>query len=51
MHPKSEPKFEYNKITNHIYVGTNQCCQTHFKEELLTKDIKADISLEKERAL
>ncbi len=41
--------FEYNKITDYIYLGTNQCCQLHFKKELLRKGIKADISLEKER--
>jgi protein-tyrosine phosphatase len=42
-------KFEYNKITEYIYIGTNQCCQLHFKKELLKKGITADISLEKER--
>lgn len=41
--------FEYNKIIDYIYLGTNQCCQVHFKKELLNKGIKADISLEKER--
>jgi protein-tyrosine phosphatase len=41
--------FEYNKIIEYIYLGTNQCCQVHFKKELLKKGIKADISLEKER--
>ncbi|MBW2965893.1 dual specificity protein phosphatase family protein [Candidatus Woesearchaeota archaeon] len=47
QHPKLT--FEYNKITDYIYIGTNQCCQIHFKKELLGKGIKADISLEKER--
>ncbi|MBW2978171.1 dual specificity protein phosphatase family protein, partial [Candidatus Woesearchaeota archaeon] len=37
------------KITDYIYIGTNQCCQMHFKKELLKKGIKADISLEGER--
>ena len=41
--------FEYSKITEYIYIGTNQCCQTHFNKKLLSKGIKADISLEKER--
>ena len=45
----SKLTFEYNKITDYIYLGTNQCCQIHFKKELLNKGIKADISLEKER--
>jgi protein-tyrosine phosphatase len=46
---KHKLSFEYNKITDYIYIGTNQCCQVHFKKELLNKGIKADISLEKER--
>ncbi len=46
---KKHVKFEYNKITPYIYLGTNACCVVHFKEELLKKGIKADISLEKER--
>jgi len=46
-HPK-HVKFEYSKITEYIYIGTNQCCQMHFDKMLLKKGIKADISLEKE---
>jgi len=40
---------DYNYITDGIYIGTNQCCQTHFDEELLKQGIEADISLEEER--
>lgn len=47
-HPK-HPKLDYHKITEYIYIGTNQCCQTHFDERLLQKKIRADISLEKGR--
>ena len=47
-HPKKVP-FEYDQITNNIYIGSNQCCQAHFEKSLLKKGIKADISLEKER--
>lgn len=47
-HPKHIP-FEYNKITDYIYIGSNQCCQVHFAKSLLKKGIRADISLEKER--
>lgn len=47
-HPK-HVTFEYNKITDHIYLGTNQCCQMHFDTKLLNKGVKADISLEKEK--
>lgn len=41
--------FEYNKITPNIYIGSNMCCQTHFKSSLLKKGITADISLEGEK--
>ena len=48
IHPK-KPVFEYSKITEYIYIGTNQCCQIHFDGSLLKKGIKADISLEDKR--
>lgn len=47
-HPK-HPQLDYHKITEYIYIGTNQCCQTHFNERLTRKGILADISLEKAR--
>ncbi|MFZ1971054.1 MAG: dual specificity protein phosphatase family protein [Candidatus Nanoarchaeia archaeon] len=47
-HPK-KPIFEYSKITEYIYIGTNQCCWMHFKNSLIKKGVKADISLEKIR--
>lgn len=47
-HPNKIP-FEYSKINEYIYIGTNQCCQMHFKKGLLAKGIKADISIEKEK--
>ncbi|MBI4180607.1 MAG: dual specificity protein phosphatase family protein [Chloroflexi bacterium] len=47
-HPKHIP-FEYDQITDHIYVGTNQCCQAHFDDMLLKKGVAADISLEDDR--
>lgn len=40
--------FEYNQITEQIYIGTNMCCQEHFDEGLLKKGIVANLSLEKE---
>lgn len=40
---------EYNYIADGIYIGTNQCCQTHFDEKLKQEGIEADISLEEER--
>lgn len=39
-HPKHVP-FEYSKITNNIYLGTNQCCKLHFDKSLLKKGITA----------
>lgn len=40
---------DYNHIANGIYIGTNQCCQSHFDEQLKKEGIEADISLEEER--
>lgn len=40
---------DYNYIDDGIYIGTNQCCQTHFNEKLKNEEgIEVDISLEKE---
>src|SRR3989338_7226111 len=47
-HPQIK-ELEYNHITDGIYIGTNQCCQTHFDEELKKEGITADISLEEDR--
>jgi len=47
-HPQI-PILEYNYIVDGIYIGTNQCCQTHFDEKLKKEGITSDISLEKER--
>lgn len=43
------PIFEYSQITKNIFIGTNQCCKTHFNKELVKKDIKADLSLEENK--
>lgn len=48
QHPQIKG-LEYNYITDGIYIGTNQCCQTHFEEKLIKEGITADISLEEER--
>lgn len=47
-HPQAK-QLEYNYITDGIYIGTNQCCQTHFDERLKKEGVGADISLEEER--
>lgn len=46
-HPQNKLDFSY--ISDGIYIGTNQCCQTHFDEVLKKLGITADISLEEER--
>lgn len=47
LHKKLELNYDY--IVDGIYIGTNQCCQTHFDERLIDKGISAAISLEEER--
>jgi len=47
-HPQTK-ELEYNYITDGIFIGTNQCCQTHFDEKLTKEGIESDISLEDER--
>jgi len=42
-------EFDWNKLDENIYLGTNFCCQYHFNKELLSLGISADISLEEER--
>ena len=47
-HPQIKT-LEYDYIADGIYIGTNQCCQSHFDEKLKKEGITADISLEEER--
>ncbi len=48
-HERGQPKFEYSRITPSIWIGTNQCCTTHFSHALRRLGIRADISLEAEQ--
>lgn len=41
--------FDYDQISDQIFLGTNMCCQVGFSRELLNKGITGDISVEKER--
>jgi protein-tyrosine phosphatase len=41
--------FDYNQITDEVFIGTNMCCQSGFSQELLSKGVRADVSLEKDR--
>ncbi|MBI2580741.1 dual specificity protein phosphatase family protein [Candidatus Woesearchaeota archaeon] len=43
--PHGKPRFEYSRITPYIFLGTDMCCTQHFREELLSKGIAADVSL------
>lgn len=38
--------FDYDQINDEVFIGTNMCCQLGFDRELLTKNVRADISLE-----
>lgn len=40
--------FEFSRITDSLFLGTNLCCQSHFSEQLLSLGITVDISLEEE---
>lgn len=42
-------KLDFDYIIDGIFIGTNQCCQTHFDERLKEEGITADISLEEDR--
>ena len=48
-HVTGHKGFDYTQITDEIFIGTNMCCQFGFSEELLSKGVRADISLEKDR--
>lgn len=41
--------FDYDQISEDVFIGTNMCCQFGFAKELLTKNVRADISLEETR--
>ena len=50
MHTRiDEVVFNYNKITEQIYLGSNICCQMHFDKELLSKGVTLDVSMEGEQ--
>jgi protein-tyrosine phosphatase len=49
MEEHSQNKLDFDYIVDGIYIGTNQCCQTHFDENLIKGGVSADVSLEEER--
>ena len=48
-HSPLASELDFNYITDGIYIGTNQCCQTHFDEKLQKEGIEVDFSLEENR--
>jgi dual specificity MAP kinase phosphatase len=48
-HLMGKKGFDYDQITDEVFIGTNMCCQMGFSEELLSKGVRADISLGKDR--
>ena len=48
-HSLGHKGFDYDQIDDEVFIGTNMCCQTGFDRELLSKDVRADISLEKDK--
>ena len=47
-HPQTTPPFEFSKISENVFIGTNACCRLHFDETLTAQGVTADISLEGE---
>ncbi len=35
-HLTGQPGFDYNQITDDVFIGTNMCCQVGFSKELLS---------------
>lgn len=48
-HAMGHKGFDYDQITDEVFIGTNMCCQFGFSKELLAKGVRADISLEENR--
>lgn len=44
----SKTPFEFSEIIPQVFIGTNQCCQSHFSEKLLSLGVTVDISLEED---
>ena len=47
-HFDDHKSFDYDQITDQIFLGTNMCCVMGLRDELLFKNVKADISVEGE---
>lgn len=49
IHTLGHKGFDYDQIEENVFIGTNMCCQFGFNKELLSKNVRADISLEEFR--
>ena len=49
MIKKEHEVIQFDQIDDQIWIGTNQCCKTHFDKKLVEKGITADISLEEKQ--
>ncbi len=47
-HVTGRKGFDYSEIDEGVIIGTDMCCQFGFAKELLTRNVRADISLEDE---
>ncbi len=45
-HEHGKDDFNFDKVTEHIYIGNNQCCRITLDKLLLSEGIYADLSLE-----
>ncbi|MBI2670176.1 MAG: dual specificity protein phosphatase family protein [Candidatus Yanofskybacteria bacterium] len=48
-HFSADKSFDYDQITDEIFIGTNMCCIVGYARELIQKNVLGDISLEKNR--
>ena len=50
IHTLGHKGFDYDRLEEGLFLGTNMCCQYGFNAELLEKGVRADISLEADRS-
>lgn len=48
-HVLGQHGFDYSSVDDNVFIGTNMCCQFGFDHELLSKGVRADISLEEDK--
>jgi protein-tyrosine phosphatase len=45
---QDHPVSSYSQIDEHVFLGSNFCCQEHFDKDLLAKGVTTEISLQRE---